>query len=261
MSSICHKRLDESFNPVIGGWQAACKQLQALHRKAFISSQEYPEAVAFDDADENNSHVMALSEKRDAVGTGRIEATGKIARIAVAAEHRPKFISRERMEQTREKGRRWVISSKDEMRKAVIDVVSEASRRVSIYTHDLEPGIYDDPDFLEIVKHLVLSQAYSRIRVLIADPSRAIKNGNNFVHLGRRLNTYIEFRHVREDLRTHAESFCIADETALVYRLQHERWEGIADTYEPAVAKVYGEMFDEIWLDSEVEIEFRQLGI
>ena len=165
------------------------------------------------------------------------------------------------MEQAREKGRRWVISSKEEMRRAVIDVASVASRRVSIYTHDLDPGIYDDPDFLEIVKHLVLSQTYARIRVLIADPVRAIKNGNAFVYLGRRLNTYIEFRHVREDLRTHAESFCIADETALVYRLQASRWEGIADTYEPAVAKLYGKMFDEIWLASEVEIEFRQLGI
>jgi hypothetical protein len=165
------------------------------------------------------------------------------------------------MEQAREKGRRWVISSKDEMRNAVNDVAREATRRVSIFTHDLDPGIYDDPDFLEIITHLVLSQTYSRIRVLIADPSRAVKNGNNFVHLGRRLNTYIEFRHVREDLRTHTESFCIADETALVYRLQHAKWEGIADTFEPAVAKVYGEMFDEIWLASEVEIEFRQLGI
>jgi hypothetical protein len=147
------------------------------------------------------------------------------------------------------------------MRKAVIDVAKEASRRVSIFTHDLEPGIYDDPDFLEVIKKLVLRQAYSRIRVLIADPSRAIKNGNNFVHLGRRLNTYIEFRHVREDLRTHNETFCIADEAALVYRLQHEKWEGIADTYEPSVAKLYGQMFDEIWQASEVEIEFRQLGI
>ena len=165
------------------------------------------------------------------------------------------------MEQTREKGRRWVISTKDEMRQAVIDVTKEASRRVSIFSHDLDPGIYDDPEFLEVVTKLVLSQAYSRIRVLIADPSRAIKNGNNFVHLGRRLNTYIEFRHVREDLRTHAESFCIADETALVYRLQHARWEGIADTFEPAVAQLYGKMFDEIWQASEVEIEFRQLGI
>ncbi len=165
------------------------------------------------------------------------------------------------MEQVREKGRRWVISSQEELRKAIIDVASETTRKLSIFTHDLEPGIYDDPDFLDIIKRLCLSQTYARIRVLIADPTRAIKNGNNFVHLGRRLNTYIEFRHVREDLRTHAESFCIADETALVYRLQASRWEGIADTYEPAVAKLYGKMFDEIWQASEVEIEFRQLGI
>lgn len=147
------------------------------------------------------------------------------------------------------------------MRRAAIDVASEASRRLSIFTHDLEPGIFDDPDFLEVVKHLILSQRYARVRVLIADPTRAIKNGNAFVALGRRLNTYIEFRHVREDLRTHAEAFCIADETALVYRLQAARWEGIVDTYEPSVARVYGKMFDEIWQASEVEIEFRQLGI
>ncbi len=165
------------------------------------------------------------------------------------------------MEQPEPNSKRWVISTKEEMRKAAIDVVSTASRKVSIFTHDLEPGIYDDPEFLEIIKRLVLSQTYARIRVLIADPSRAVKNGNNFVHLGRRLNTYIEFRHVRNDLRTHAEAFCIADETALVYRLQASRWEGIADTHEPAVAKLYGKMFDEIWLASEVEIEFRQLGL
>lgn len=157
--------------------------------------------------------------------------------------------------------KRWVISTREEMREAVVAVAREATRRVSIFTHDLEPGIYDDPEFLEVIKHLVLSQRYARIRVLIADPSRAIKNGNNFVHLGRRLNTYIEFRHVREDLRTHAESFCIADDKALVYRLQADKWEGIADTFEPSVAKLYGKMFDEIWLASEVEMEFRQLGI
>ena len=165
------------------------------------------------------------------------------------------------MDQANDNSKRWVISTRDEMREAAIAIAKQAKRRVSIFTHDLEPGIYDDPEFLEVIKRLVLSQTYSRIRVLIADPMRAIKNGNNFVHLGRRLNTYIEFRHVRDDLRTHAEAFCIADETALVYRLQASRWEGIADTHEPSVAKLYGKMFDEIWLASEVEMEFRQLGV
>ncbi|MDA1063945.1 MAG: hypothetical protein O2907_06405 [Proteobacteria bacterium] len=165
------------------------------------------------------------------------------------------------MEPAREKGKRWVITTREEMRQAAIEVTREANRKVSIFTHDLEPGIYDDPDFLEIIKRLVLSKTYARIRVLIADPSRAVKNGNNFVHLGRRLNSYIEFRHVREDLRTHAESFCIADDIALVYRLQASRWDGIVDTFEPPVARLYSKMFDEIWLASEVEVEFRQLGI
>jgi hypothetical protein len=165
------------------------------------------------------------------------------------------------MSDLEEQGKRWVISTRDEMRSAAVAVAREAKRRISIYTHDLEPGIYDDPEFLEVIKRMILSQTYSRIRVLIADPTRAIKHGNNFVHLGRRLNTYIEFRHVREDLRTHAESFCIADEKALVYRLQASRWEGIVDIDEPAVAQLYGKMFDEIWLASEVEMEFRQLGI
>ncbi len=165
------------------------------------------------------------------------------------------------MNEAEQESKRWVISTREEMRQAAIAIAREARRKVSIFTHDLEPGIYDDPDFLEVIKRLVLSQTYARIRVLIADPTRAIKNGNNFVHLGRRLNSYIEFRHVREDLRTHAESFCIADETSLVYRLQASRWEGIADTHEPAVARLYSKMFDEIWLASEVEMEFRQLGI
>ena len=165
------------------------------------------------------------------------------------------------MEQANDNSKRWVISTREEMRQAAVTMAKLAKRRISIFTHDLEPGIYDDPEFLEVVKRLVLSQTYTRIRVLIADPTRAIKNGNNFVHLGRRLNTYIEFRHVREDLRTHAEAFCIADEVGLVYRLQAERWEGIADTHEPSIAKMYGNMFDEIWAASEVEMEFRQLGI
>ena len=59
------------------------------------------------------------------------------------------------MEPVREKGRRWVISTKEEMRQAVIDVAKEAKRKLAIFTHDLDPGIYDDPDFLEVVKHLV----------------------------------------------------------------------------------------------------------
>ncbi|MEM7277104.1 MAG: hypothetical protein AAF385_03175 [Pseudomonadota bacterium] len=158
-------------------------------------------------------------------------------------------------------GQRWVISTKEEMRDAAIRVTAKAKRSVSIFTHDLEPGIYDSLDYLEVIKKLILSKAYARIRVLIANPSRTIKNGNRLIHLGRRLNSYIEFRHVAHEHAGHTEAYCIADDTAVVYRLQANRWEGIADTFEPPVARLYLGTFDEIWHASENAAELRRLNL
>ena len=165
------------------------------------------------------------------------------------------------MEEARHQGRRWILSSFDETRSAVAEIAATANRRISIYTPDLEMGIYDHDAFLEVAKRLVLSKRYARIRVLISDPARAVRNGNRFVSLGRRLNTYIEFRNVHEDYREHREAFLVADDQALLYRVDAARWEGIADSYEPAVARRYLGLFDEIWNASVVEQELRELRV
>ena len=165
------------------------------------------------------------------------------------------------MQATRIQGRRWVLSSFEESRAAVAEIASVAKRWISIYTPDLEPGIYDHDDFLEVAKRLVLAKRYARIRVLIADPARAVRNGNRLVGLARRLNSYIEFRNVHPDYREHREAFIIADDIALLYRVEAGRWEGIADTYEPPVAHRYLGLFDEIWNASEVEQELRELRV
>ena len=136
-----------------------------------------------------------------------------------------------------------------------------AQRGLAILTPDLEPGVYDHERFLEIVKRLVLAKRFARVRVLISEPQRTIRLGNRLVGLGRRLNTYIEFRNVHEDYREHREAFLLADDVALLYRINHTRWEGIADTYEPAVARRYLGMFDEIWAASETSRELRQLRV
>lgn len=157
---------------------------------------------------------------------------------------------------------RKLLSTMEEVRKAAKEIAAVAKRTISIYTHDLEPGIYDDPDFLEAVKKLVLSRPFARVRVLIADPMRAIKNGNRFVQLGRRLNSYIEFRHVHDDyLEDRTEAYCIADQHGILFRQRADRWDGLADVHAPHVAKFYLTTFDEIWHASELEQEFRRLNL
>jgi len=158
-------------------------------------------------------------------------------------------------------GRRWVLAAKEDTLAAAIEIAAVAQRGLAILTPDLEAGVYDHERFLEIVKHLVLAKRFARVRVLISEPQRTIRLGNRLVGLGRRLNTYIEFRNVHEDYREHREAFLLADDVALLYRINHARWEGIADTYEPAVARRYLALFEEIWTASETSQELRQLRI
>jgi len=164
-------------------------------------------------------------------------------------------------EARKKQDQRWVLSSRSDMREAAALICRAAERKVSIMTRDLEPGIYDHPDFLEAVKKLILSRRFARVRVLISDPSRAIKNGNRLVTMGRRLNSFIEFRNVHDDYREVPEAYCIADDRAIAYRLDAMRWDGIADSDTRPVARTYLNSFDEIWAASEVENEFRRLHL
>jgi hypothetical protein len=165
------------------------------------------------------------------------------------------------MQASRIQGRRWVISSMEENRAAAAEIAAQAKRWISIYTPDLEPGIYDHEDFLDVAKRLVLAKRYAKIRVLISEPHRTVRIANRLVSVGRRLNSYIEFRNVHTDYRQHREAYLIADDTALLYRVEGRKWEGIADTYEPAVARRYLTLFEEIWNASELEPELRELRV
>lgn len=164
-------------------------------------------------------------------------------------------------EQPKTRGVRQVLTSVAEVRAAVIQVTGVANRTLSILTHDLEPDVYDHDDFLETLKKFILARTFARVRVLILEPTRVVMSASRLVAMGRRLNSYIEFRRVLPDLTGHPEAFFIADEHALVYRARAESWEGVSDTYEPAVARMYLSKFESLWNACETEPEVRQLQI
>jgi len=165
------------------------------------------------------------------------------------------------METIPSRDQRRVLSSIAETLDATVGMVDKTHRRIAIFSTDLDPDIYNDERFLEAIKRLTLGKPFVRIRVLIANPGRVVRNGNPFVQLARRLSACIEFRNAHEEYRDHREAFFIADETALIYRVDSRKWDGIADSHEPAVARRYLGMFDEVWNASRTEMEMRELRV
>jgi hypothetical protein len=151
-----------------------------------------------------------------------------------------------------------VIGTIDEMRAAIDVVAASAQRLMSIYTPDLEPELYDQNAFLEIVKRFVLARRFAKVRVLLADSGRLVRDNNRFVAMGRRLTSCIDIRPAIATSAQRACGYLIADDRAIVYRVHSDRWDGVADLNNPPVARQYLDEFDEIWHASTANDPLRQ---
>jgi predicted GNAT family N-acyltransferase len=69
-------------------WQHDRPAIERIRRAVFIEEQGIPEADEWDDTDPLSLHVLVGVTKRDAVGTGRLEPTGKLGRVAVLPQYR-----------------------------------------------------------------------------------------------------------------------------------------------------------------------------
>ena len=140
-----------------------------------------------------------------------------------------------------------VLTSLAEVRSAVNEIAATAQRLISIYTPDLEPDLYDQTAFLEVIKHFVLTRSFSKVRVLLAEPTRVMRDSNRFVAMGRRLSSCIDIRYVTAEAPQRASAYLIADDRAIVYRMRADTWDGIADANNPPAARLYLQEFDTIW--------------
>jgi len=146
-----------------------------------------------------------------------------------------------------------VFTTLAEARQAVNRAATSAQRLMSIYTPDLEPDLYDQTAFLEIVKHFVLARSFSKVRVLLVEPTRVMRDSNRFVAMGRRLSSCIDIRYVAAQSPQRASAYLIADDRAIAYRMRADTWDGIADFNNPPVAKLYLTEFDTVWNASAPE--------
>ena len=151
-----------------------------------------------------------------------------------------------------------VIGSLEEMRAAIDAVAASAQRLMSIYTPDLEPELYDQNGFLEIVKRFVLARRFAKVRVLLSDSARLLRDNNRFIAMGRRLTSCIDIRPAVGVVPQRACGYLIADDRAIVYRVHSDRWDGVADLNNPPIARQYLDEFDEIWHGSAPDAEARQ---
>ncbi|HKJ10589.1 MAG TPA: hypothetical protein VKA76_15990 [Gammaproteobacteria bacterium] len=146
-------------------------------------------------------------------------------------------------------------------REAALSLVTQARRTLDIFTQDLEPMVYDHQPVLDAVRQLALRSRHSRIRVLVKDSHRAVKDGHRLVELARHLSSFIEIRKAHEDARDAAEAFLIADGIGTLHRTLASRFEGTVNFRAPLHARRLAQWFTEVWERSAPDPELRRLHL
>ena len=89
--------------------------------------------------------------------------------------------------------------------------------------------------------------------MLLAEPTRVMRESNRFVAMGRRLSSCIDIRYVAAQAPQRASAYLIADDRAIVYRLRADSWDGVADINNQQAARQYLQEFDQVWNASAAE--------
>src|SRR5579872_3653560 len=125
------------------------------------------------------------------------------------------------------------LSSLGENREAAVAVAALAKRELALFTPDLEPLLYDQEEFLGVVRTLATRSRFSRIRVVCLDSGPSVRAQHRFIGLAQRFSSYIEVRRASRDHAGATDTYLVADETALLYRPLYSRYEGYADLNAP----------------------------
>ena len=156
--------------------------------------------------------------------------------------------------------KRRLVTTTAQVQAAIIEIADSAERGLALFSHGLEPTLYDQLDFIDAVTRLVLAHRFARVRILLIDPSFLVQENHRLVELGRRLVSFVEFRWVHRDHRIREDGFLIADDHSVLHLTQATRSYGDVSFNDRHLARKYLREFDEIWSRSGPEREARRLS-
>jgi hypothetical protein len=148
---------------------------------------------------------------------------------------------------------RRVLTTTAQVQAAAIEIANSAERSLVLFSHGLEPAIYDQLEFIDAVTRLVLAHRYARMRALVVDPTPLVQDDHKLVELGRRLVSFVQFRRVHRDYRDREDGFLIADDHSVLHLANASQPHGGVSFNDRHLAHKLLREFEEIWTRSGPE--------
>lgn len=153
------------------------------------------------------------------------------------------------------------ISTSGEQHAAACTMSRQSKREICIISRELDPLAYDVPEFIESVKKMVLAHRGSRLRIIVFEARLIVSRGHLLLDFATNLPSFIEFRTPGKEYKSFNESLFVADNTAYIYRNNSDRFDGTLSFNDRRKAKVFMDVFEEMWNRSTPDPNLRKMTL
>lgn len=153
------------------------------------------------------------------------------------------------------------VDDADSNRAVALAMARQGRRTIELASRQLDPLVYDTPDFIDALKHMVLGSRYARVRILVLQPDAVVTRGHRLLQLAHTLSSFIEVRVPGTDHQDFNEAMLVVDRSAYIHRLLSDRYEGRADFNDPNAVVDLLRRFDTVWEHGEIDPNFRALHL
>lgn len=155
-----------------------------------------------------------------------------------------------------------VLGRYPELRDAALQMVNQAKVTVDILSRDLDPNLYDNPEFASALGQFVTGDSRrTRVRILVSESAKTVQRGHRLIDLAQRLPSFITIRVPDPEYPAITQAALIVDTTGYIHRELADRPEARVCFAAPSFARDLTRTFDDIWAHSTVDAQTRRLGL
>lgn len=139
------------------------------------------------------------------------------------------------------------IASREDARRHTLSLFCQARHSLRLYSPDLESWLYDQSDIMQASKRFLLAHPRNRLRILLADPTQAIRQSHRLLTLARRLTSSLQIRTLNPEYPAQSSAFLVVDHSGLLVRPGPEHAAGYVLYQSPGRARALRHQFDSAW--------------
>jgi len=145
---------------------------------------------------------------------------------------------------------------------AVLDVLRDARRGLSIYTRDLDPALLCHEPALAELRRVALAGRGAEVRIIVQDPAAALRPAATLIGLAQRASSSISLRTPVDEVDlAFPAAYALNDVGGYLFRPLGSRFEGTTHRAAPGRHRQLLEQFDAVWERCEVPTELRALKL